>query len=179
MVGFGYGRKSPTRLDPKAKLPDPKPLAGDDLFGNLKSNSLEVPNQLGPELGGPRLDTIELAQAFPNLVTCPDGTLIDFKTGKVVSNPNRGAAAGEWTKTKVIQPPQILDGGGEYWNESPKSIGGVLSNKDSEQYWKDQAANQPEMSNAQKKLLADLEDGKLMKLSRLELVDESKKPKSI
>lgn len=31
------------------------------------------------------------------------------------------------------------------------------------------------MSDEQKKLLADLEAGKIMKLSRLELVDESKR----
>lgn len=54
-----------------------------------------------------------------------------------------------------------------------------LSDADSERYWQEQAkteqAKQSEMTDIQKKLLADLETGKLMKLSRLELVDESQK----
>lgn len=44
-------------------------------------------------------------------------------------------------------------------------------------YWQQQAASSKPMSDEQKKLLADLEAGKLMKLSRLELVDESKREK--
>ena len=57
-----------------------------------------------------------------------------------------------------------------------------LDAKASEQYWREQEAEekakQPEMSDEQKKLLADLEDGKLMRLSKLELVDESLKKQS-
>ena len=50
-----------------------------------------------------------------------------------------------------------------------------MNDTDSMRYWQQQAASSKPMSDEQKKLLADLEAGKLMKLSRLELVDESKK----
>jgi len=52
-----------------------------------------------------------------------------------------------------------------------------LNDADSMRYWQQQAASSKPMSDEQKKLLADLEAGKLMKLSRLELVDESKREK--
>lgn len=178
MAGFGYGRKSSVRLDSNAKLPEAKPYE--------PPKSLEVPNQLGAELGVSRLDTVGLSQMFPGLVTCPDGTMLDFKTGKVVVDPNRGAQPGEWAKTKVISPPQAV-ASAESWNNDYSSMsltsrGGSLNTRDSEEYWRAQAAaeqaKQPKMSDAQKKMLADLESGKIMKLSRLELVDESKKEKN-
>ena len=121
---------------------------------------------------------------FPNLVTCPDGTMLDFKTGKVIVDPNKGARPGEWAKLKTINPPQAC-ASSESWNDQPSSANytpqasGSLSTRDSEEYWRAQAAaeqaKRPEMTDAQKKMLADLESGKIMKLSRLELVDESTK----
>ncbi len=116
---------------------------------------------------------------FPGLVACPDGTMIDFKSGKVVVDPNRSHNISEWAPTKVISPPQVSPS----WNgnSTPSSSDATqrLSDADSQKYWQDQAnaeqAKQPEMSDEQKKLLADLEAGKLMKLSRLEPVDESLK----
>lgn len=50
-----------------------------------------------------------------------------------------------------------------------------MDDADSTRYWQQQVASSKPMSDEQKKLLADLEAGKLMKLSRLELVDESKR----
>lgn len=45
---------------------------------------------------------------FPGLVVCPDGTMIDFKTGMVVVDPSRGHQVGEWAPTKIITPPQAM-----------------------------------------------------------------------
>lgn len=187
MVGFGYGRTSSVRLDPHAKLPDPKMPTAEEMQAQ---RSLEVPNQLGPELGVSRPDTVGMSQMFPNLVPCPDGTMIDFKTGRVVVDPSRGHQAGEWAPTKIITPPQVMQSSVPgSWNQplSPQlsqSLAGSssLDAKASEQYWREQEAEekakQPKMSDEQKKLLADLEDGKLMRLSKLELVDESLKKQS-
>lgn len=161
-------------MDSNAKLPESR-MPSDDEWISQSSRDLEVPNQLGPELGSSRPDLVRMAQMFPGLVTCPDGTMLDMKTGKVIVDPRRGAQPGEWAPIKVIQPPQIVQ---DLQNEQPSSSG-CLNNSDSQKYWKDQAAaeqkKQPEMSDVQKKLLADLEAGNLMKLSRLELVDESVK----
>lgn len=41
MVGFGYGRTSSVRLDPHAKLPDPKMPTAEEMQAQ---RSLEVPN---------------------------------------------------------------------------------------------------------------------------------------
>lgn len=108
--------------------------------------------------------------------------MIDFKSGKVVVDPSRGHRGGEWAPTKVISPPQVSPS----WNRNstPSSSDATqrLGDADSQKYWQDQASTeqskQHEMSDMQKELLADLEDGKLMKLSRLELVDESLKKKA-
>jgi hypothetical protein len=35
-----------------------------------------------------------MAQRFPNLVVCPDGTMMDMKTGKVVLDLSKNAPAG-------------------------------------------------------------------------------------
>lgn len=107
MVGFGYGRKSSVRLDHNATLPDPK-MPGEGEWLATPSSKLEVPNQLGPELGGSRPDTIGMAQQFPGLVVCPDGTMMDMKSGKVVLDPAKNAPAGQWAPTKVISPPQVV-----------------------------------------------------------------------
>lgn len=182
MVGFGYGRKSSVKIDCQAKLPDPKMLTPEDI---MKAKSLEVPNQLGPAVGS-QLDIVGMSQMFPNLVACPDGTMIDFKTGRVVVDPRRGCQPGEWARLKVISPPQSqLDI--EIPNQTefaPQSSARTseLNASDSERYWQAQAEAErtktPEMSDAQKQLLADLEAGKVMKLSRLEPVDESIESKS-
>ena len=185
-VGFGYGRKSSVRMDSNAKLPEPK-MPGDDEWIQTLAYKLEVPNQLGPELGGSKPDTIGMAQRFPNLVVCPDGTMIDMKSGKVVLNPARNAPAGQWAPTKNISPPQVVQTQSPgSWNDreinqlptnqQQNSFGEpTLDDADSMRYWQQQAASSKPMSDEQKKLLADLEAGKLMKLSRLELVDESKR----
>ena len=180
-VGFGYGRKSSVRMDSNAKLPEPK-MPGDDEWIQTLASKLEVPNQLGPELGGSRPDTVGMAQRFPSLVVCPDGTMIDMKTGKVFLDPSKNAPAGQWAPTKTISPPQVVQAqSSASWNDKEinqlpiqqSSVEPTLNDADSMRYWQQQAANQKPMSVEQQKLLADLESGKLMKLSRLELVDES------
>ena len=186
MVGFGYGRKSSVRLDSNATLPDSK-MPRDDEWIQTPTSKFEVPNQLGPELGGSRLDTIGMAQRFPNLVVCPDGTMIDMKSGKVVLDLAKNAPAGQWAPTKNISPPQVVQAQSPgSWNDREINqfpthqqqnsfCEPTLDDADSMRYWQQQAASSKPMSDEQKKLLADLEAGKLMKLSRLELVDESKR----
>lgn len=188
MVGFGYGRKSSVRLDTHAKLPDPR-MPNEDEWITKSPKQLEVPNQLGPELGVARPDTIGMAQMFPGLVVCPDGTMMDMKSGRVVVDPSKNAPAGQWAPTKIISPPQATQSSTNSWNSqsmstSSSSFNGnaSLNDVDSMKYWQDQAIaaqkQQGPMTDTQKKLLADLEAGKLMKLSRLELVDENLKNKN-
>lgn len=121
-------------------------------------------------------------QANSKLVVCPDGTMLDFKTGRVVLDPHKNARAGEWGPTKTISPPRITGS----WNDRSAAdlsnnmqapLSRELDAADSAKYWSEveskEHAECGEMSDAQKKLLADLEAGHIMKLSRLELVDES------
>lgn len=177
MIGFGYGRKSSVRLDPNAKLPEAK------LGGEQQSNKLTVPNQLGAELGISRIDTIGMAQMFPNLVVCPDGTMLDAKTRKVIVDPTKNAPDGQWAPTKIIKPPQIVNqSDSQHLNFSSTSDASTnslsLNDVDSMRYWQEQQATQQKpMTAEQEKLLADLEAGKIMKLSRLELIDERLKTK--
>lgn len=179
MVGFGYGRKSSVRLDPNAKLPEAK-LVSD---GEQQSAKLKVPNQLGPELGISRIDTIGMAQMFPGLVVCPDGTMLDVKTGKVIVDPTKNAPEGQWAPTKMIKPPQIVNqSDDQHLNFSSTPVASTnslsLNDVDSMRYWQEQQATQQKpMTAEQEKLLADLEAGKLMRLSRLELIDEHLKTK--
>ena len=39
---------------------------------------------------------------FPSLVVCPDGTMMDMKSGKIVVDPTRNAPPGQWAPTKII-----------------------------------------------------------------------------
>ncbi len=182
-VGFGLGRKSSVRLDSNAKLPDPK-MPGEGEWIARPSSELEVPNQLGPELDGARLDTVGLAQQHPRLFTCLDGTMIDVKSQKVVYDPSKNAPPGHWNKCRDItsqSAAQTLGYG--TWDDSEinqlhsahqsSDEVGVMSDASSAKYWQQQAASQKPMTPEQEKLLAELEVGKLMKLSRLEAVDES------
>ena len=171
LVGVGLGSKKPTmRLDTKASLPDPKPY---------QTSNLEVPNQLEASHYGSMIDVIGLQQAFPNLVVCPDGTMIDIKSRKVVIDPNRSrCSSDEWAPTKIVSlfPEQSND-----WNCAAQSQNSchqlankdgekVLDDKHSDKYWKSisDEHRKTEMSDEQKQMLKDLEDGNLMKLSRLE-----------
>lgn len=82
-----------------------------------------------------------------SLFACHDGSVIDFNTGKIVS---RAAV-----QKNLIQPS----------NQQ-------LTQQQSDEYWKnanDQTNSMiHQMSDEQKQMLADLESGKIMKLSRLE-----------
>lgn len=171
LVGVGLGsKKSTMRLDTKASLPDPKPY---------QTCNLEVPNQLEASHYGSMIDVIGLQQAFPNLVVCPDGTMIDIKSRKVVIDPNRSrCSSGEWAPTKIVSlfPEQSKD-----WNAAVQSQDcchplankdgeKILDDKQSDKYWKSisDEHRKIDISDEQKQMLKDLEDGNLMKLSRLE-----------
>lgn len=171
LVGAGLGsKKSMMRLDPKASLPNPKPY---------QSSNLEVPNQLNASHYGSMIDVIGLQQAFPNLVACPDRTMIDIKSRKVIVDPNRSrCSSSEWAPTKIVSlfPEQNND-----WNGASQSQSGchqpankvgekILDDKQSDKYWKSisDEHRKTAMSDEQKQMLKDLENGNLMKLSRLE-----------
>lgn len=176
LVGVGFGnKKSMMRLDAKASLPNSKSYQASD----LSLNALEVPNQLDASHYGSMIDVIGLQQAFPNLVACPDGTMIDIESRKVVIDPNRSrCSSNEWAPTKIVSlfPEQSKD-----WNAAAQSQNGchqlannadgkILDDKQSDKYWKSISDEHRKMamSDEQKQMLKDLEDGNLMKLSRLE-----------
>lgn len=177
LVGVGLGKSNHTmRVDSKARLPDPKPLQRQDLM----PSQLEIPNQLGACHYNSMIDVVGLQRAFPDLVVCPDGTMMDMKSRKVIVNPSKSkrCAPNEWVPTKMVSlfPEEVQPNS---WNDhvqksnansQQNAMPRALDDKSSNEYWNTVQTefDKFKMSNDQKQMLKDLEDGKLMKLSRLE-----------
>lgn len=170
----GYFRisKGSSRLTvPEAKPYDP----------SLDPRNLTVPHKDEPAYG-----TERIGQGFcgnTSFFRCSDGTIVDFKIGKVVYQPNKQTGywrdpskvvgsrkESEWKSTPTID--QIIASAEQMKNSSPQQFG--LSEEDIK-YWKiaeeESKKLEQSLTDEQKHLLKDLADGKIFTPSKLELED--------
>ena len=125
------------------KVPDSRPFDPSKSM-SFGTKQLTVPDTCQNDIGFTGSFTGFVGNT--SLFACHDGTVIDFKTGKTV---NRAVV-----QRQFIQPS----------NQQ-------LTQQQSDEYWKNANAQseqlQQNMSDEQKQMLAALENGKIMKLSRL------------
>lgn len=103
-----------------------------------------------------------LPHIIPDIHQCPDGTLISISTGRIIRD-----------NTKTVKFPKmrttIHTGGIRDWN-SPSMDSGGLSERDIQYARMSEIENRKlrdSMTDEQKKMLSDLETGKIFRLSKL------------
>lgn len=155
-------------------VPDTTPCTG-----SIGASRLTVPNQDVPCSSAPACGHGFIGST--SLFKLMDGSIVDFKTGKIVLDPNKkfrdagywndpnactaqAAGLGTWGKSDTIESLMSKigdDGRVEDPNLSPESIA----------YWSRARAEAEKcinsMTDEQKQLLDDLDAGKILRLSRL------------
>ena len=175
---YGYSVKPVVTMthDPKSlTVPQAKPYDPQYDPKNLKVPNSDIPYYNGPVTQHGFIDNTSLFKLM-------DGSIVDFKTGKIVLDPNKKfKAAGywndpndrierhdaQWGKTESIESLMSRigdDGHIEDPNLSPESI----------EYWRRATAEAEKcidaMTDEQKKMLDDVNSGKFFPLTKL--VDE-------
>lgn len=152
----------------------------------LQRKSLQVPNQDIPL--GDNLSRQGFLRKNSSLFRCLDGTVLDFKTGKVVHSPNdpgseywgnpdatmsTGSEIGTWKDEETVD--NLIANIDWYYGRAAPASNSMQVDSKSAKYWlqAEEAAEklQAEMSDEQKKLLADFE----WHFPKSKLVEEAKK----
>ena len=152
----------------------------------LQRKSLQVPNQDIPL--GDNLGRRGFLKKNSSLFRCLDGTVLDFKTGKVIHSPNdpsleywgnpdatvsKESSIGTWNDEETVD--SLIANIDQYYGRATPGSNGMQVDSKSAKYWlqaEEEAEKlQTEMSDEQKKMLADFEKH----FPRSKLVEESKK----
>lgn len=174
---YAFTKPAVTRTADSKSLTVPQPKPYDPQYDpkNLTVPNSDIPYHNGPVVQSGFIDNTSLFMLM-------DGSIVDFKTGKIVLDPNKKfKAAGywndpaskiaqygaQWGKTESIESLMSHigdDGRVEDPNMSPESIA----------YWKrakaEAAKLEQNLTDEQKQLLDDLNSGKMFPLTKL--VDE-------
>ena len=152
----------------------------------LQRKSLQVPNQDIPP--GDNLGRQGFLRKNLSLFRCLDGTILDFKTGKVVHSPNdpsseywgnpdatvsKESSIGTWNDEETID--NLIANIDQYYGKATPASTGMQVDPKSAKYWlqaEEEAEKlQAEMSDEQKRLLTNFEKH----FPKSKLVEEAKK----
>lgn len=152
----------------------------------LQRKSLQVPNQDIPL--GDNLSRQGFLKRNSSLFRCLDGTILDFKTGKVIhspydssseywGNPNatvsKESSIGTWSDEETID--NLIANIDQYYGRATPASSGMQVDSKSAKYWlqaeEEAEKMQAEMSDEQKQMLADFEKH----FPKSKLIEEAKK----
>lgn len=154
------------RCSQSAKVPYSKPFSIEDF--QRQQQSLEVPCQNQIPMGAEGKMAM-MPQYNSDIFQCPDGTIISISTGKIIkdnlNNQNQSGEKMRWVKS----PSEKTWNDNEIMNLIPHNQNEVgLSKSDIEYSRISEIQNKKlkdNMSDLQKNLLADLENGNILKKS--------------
>lgn len=159
--------KTNANINHSVKLPDPIMLV--DMHNAAQSN-LTPPNQLDYARTGPQIDRIALSMKYKNSYVDPNGTVYDLDTRKIIFQANDNHGPNEWNTCKIIsfENPNGDWNNSEIYRLDNNAPNSLQIDAVSQQYWNQvEQSKTQEMTDLQKELMADLEAGKFVGVSRL------------